>query len=141
MINEERLKPMIKMAMFDKNEGQTCKPMIQYAKSDYISLQLLRSFVAGTIAFALLCGMWVMYDTERLFAMLKGAYIKDFLITVLLLYGIFMVVYLTITYLVYRMRYMRGRKKVKTYYKNLKDINKVYEREEKLKTPSQKDWE
>ena len=73
--------------------------------------------------------------------MLKGAYIKDFFVTVLLLYGIFMVVYLMITYLVYRMRYIKGRKKVKTYYKNLKDINKVYEREEKLKIPSQKDWE
>lgn len=141
MINEGRLKPMVKMAMFDKNEGQTCKPMMQYAKTDYISLQLLRGFLAGTVAFLLLLGMWVMYDTEKLFAMLKGAYIKDFFIAVLLLYGIFMVIYLTITYMVYRRRYMKGRKKVKNYYKNLKEINKVYEREEKLKIPSQKDWE
>ncbi len=141
MINEERLRPMVKMAMFDKNEGQTCKPMIQYAKTDYISLQLLHGFAAGTIAFVLLCGMWVMYDTEKLFKMLSGAYIKDFMITVLVLYGIFMVIYLTATYMVYRIRYIKGRKRVKNYYKNLKDINKVYEREEKLKTPSQKDWE
>ena len=141
MINEERLRPMVKMAIFDKNEGQKCKPMIQYTKEDYISLQLLRGFVAGSVAFILLCGMWVLYDMDTLLKMLAGAYLKEFLTTVLLLYAIFIVIYLTGTYIVYRIRYIRGRKLVKNYSKNLKEINQVYEREEKLKTPLQKDWE
>ena len=139
MIHEERLKPMIKMAMFDKNDGKACKPMIQYARTDYISMQLLGSFVTGTIAFVLLCVMWGLYDTQELMKMLNGAYIFDLLKVVLVKYGIFMVVYLTVTYIVYQIRYSYRRKQVKVYYKNLKEINMIYEREEKLKSPSQQE--
>lgn len=139
MIHEERLKPMIKMAMFDKNDGKACKPMIQYARTDYISMQLLGSFVTGTIAFVLLCVMWGLYDTQELMKMLNGAYIFDLLKVVLVKYGIFMVVYLTVTYIVYQIRYSYRRKQVKIYYKNLKEINMIYEREEKLKSPSQQE--
>lgn len=141
MINEERLKPMVKMAMFDKNDGKACKPMIQYARQDYVSMQLLRSFIAGSIAFAILCVMWALYDTNELMKMLNGAYILDFIIAVGLRYAIFLVVYLLVTYVVYQVRYTHGRKLVKLYYKNLKSINKIYEREERLKSPAQKDWE
>lgn len=141
MINEERLRPMVKMAMFDENEGRACKPMIQYARADYISMQLLRSFVAGSIAFALLCVMWVLYDTAGLMQMLNGAHIKTLIIDVAIRYVIFMAAYLVSTYVVYQIRYSRRRKMVKTYYKNLQDINRIYEREERLKSPSQQEWE
>ena len=141
MIHEERLKPMVKMALFDKNEGKSCKPMIQYARADYISMQLLRSFVTGSIAFVILCVLWGLYDTAALMHILNSGRIMDFVMDVLIYYAIFMVVYWIATYLVYRIRYTHRRKMVKIYYKNLKDINKIYEREERLKSPSQKDWE
>lgn len=141
MIHEERLRPMVKMAMFDKNEGKACKPMIQYARTDYISMQLLRSFVAGSIAFVILCVMWAIYDTSELMKVLNGAYILDFIIDVGIRYAIFMVVYLVAAYVVYQIRYTHRRKMVKSYYKNLQDINKIYEREERLKSPSQQDWD
>ena len=141
MIHEERLRPMVKMAMFDENEGKACKPMIQYARTDYISMQFLRSFVAGSIAFAILCVMWVLYDTAEIMKMLNGAYIKTLVTDVAVRYAVFMVVYLISTYVVYQIRYSRRRKMVKTYYKNLQDINRIYEREERLKSPSKQEWE
>lgn len=141
MINEERLKPMVKMAMFDKNDGSACKPMMQYARTDYISMQMLISFISGSIAFVLLCAMWALYDTEALMKLLNGAYIMEFIKTAAVLYVVFMVSYLAVTYVVYQVRYTHRRKMVKNYYKNLKDINKIYEREEKLKAPSKKGHE
>ena len=137
MINEERLKPMIKMAMFDKNDGKSCKPMIQYARTDYISMQLLGSFITGTIAFGILCAMWVLYDTQELVKMLNGAYVLKLFKDILIKYAVFMLIYLAVTYIVYRLRYTYRRRQVKAYYKNLKEINMIYEREEKLKVPSQ----
>lgn len=141
MIKEERLRPMVKMAMFDKNAGKACKPMIQYARTDYVSMQMLRSFISGSAAFAVLCVMWALYDTSELMKALNAAYILDFIIEVGLRYAIFMLVYLLATYVVYQIRYTHGRKMVKMYYKELKNINKLYEREEKLKAPSRSDWE
>ena len=141
MIHEERLRPMIKMAMFDKNEGKACKPMIQYARTDYVSMQLLKSFVSGSIAFAVLCVMWGLYDTAALLQILNSGAIFDFVIDVAIRYAIFMVIYLVATYVVYQLRYTHRRKLVKSYYKNLKDINRIYEREDHLMSPTRQDWE
>lgn len=139
MINEERLRPMVKMAVFDKNEGKACKPVIQYAKSDYIASQLLKSFVSGSIAYLVICLIWVLYDTGMIMEMLNGRYILELLKNAAAGYAAFLMVYLTITYIVYQVRYTKKRRQVKIYYKNLKDINKLYEREEKLKSPAQQE--
>ena len=37
MVNEERLHHMIKIAIFDTDQGKECKPMTQYARKDYVS--------------------------------------------------------------------------------------------------------
>ena len=58
MVNEERLHHMIKMAIFDTDQGKECKPMTQYARKDYVSLRMLGSFVSGTIGFALILVTW-----------------------------------------------------------------------------------
>ena len=137
MVNEERLRPMVKMAMFDKNEGKHCKPMIEYARHDYVAMEMLKSFVTGTIAFMLMFGIWAVWDIDRAMGMLNAAYLKDFIVDVGLKYLVFLLAYLIVTYVVYQIRYTQGRKKVKKYYNSLKAVNKMYEREEKLRTPSQ----
>ena len=45
------------------------------------------------------------------------------------------------TYFVYNRRYTKGRREVKKYYGNLKKLNQLYEREDKLKMSENKDWE
>lgn len=139
MIHEERLRPMVKMAMFDKNEGEASRPMIQYAREDYVSVQLLKSFVTGSLAYVILCVMWALYDTDGLMQMLNGTQFLDLLTNAAVWYIVFMVAYLTATYIIYQIRYTKKRTKVKEYYRNLKDINKIYEREERLKSPAQEE--
>lgn len=141
MIQEERLKPMIKMAMFDKNEGKVCRSMIQYARTDYISAQLLKSFLSGSIAFVIACVLYIIYDMEKFMQQINGAYMIDLLTEIGMLYVVFLAVYLMATYIVYYLRYVSGRKKIKKYYKSLKEINKIYEREEHLKNPVHQEWE
>jgi hypothetical protein len=58
-----------------------------------------------------------------------------------LLYGIFMVIYLLATYIIFNMKYTYGRKKVKKYYAGLKKISAMYLREERLKGNGNKDWD
>lgn len=141
MVNEERLRHMIKMAQFDTNDGKRCKPMTQYARKDYVSLQLLGSFVTGTICYGLLLGLWALYSMESLLEQINKIDIRGALITLLVSYIVFLVIYLTATYIIYNMKYTDGRKKVKKYYSNLKKVNQMYEREERLKTTGDKDWD
>ena len=135
MVNEERLKPMIKMAMFDKNDGAECKPMIEFAREDYVSWQLLGSFVTGTIAFVILFGMWVLMDVDKFLKMLNTDELMGLIISVGIRYGVFLFIYLLATYVIYHFRYSAGRKKVKKYFAGLKRIINIYAREDKLKFP------
>jgi len=54
---------------------------------------------------------------------------------------VFMVIYLGATWVIFNMKYTEGRRKVKKYYNNLKKVNQMYEREERLRTSDHKDWD
>ena len=141
MVNEERLRHLIKMAQFDTNDGKQCKPMTQYARKDYVSMRLLGSFVTGTICYGLLMGMWGLYATEELLAKLNKFDIQGLVMTAVVPYLVFMVIYLGATWVIFNMKYTEGRRKVKKYYNNLKKVNQMYEREERLRTSDHKDWD
>lgn len=141
MVNEERLHYMVKIAEFDTNDRKKCRPMMQYARRDYVSLQMLKSFVAGTIAFGVILALWALYSMETLLAKINSLDFMELLITLGVSYAVFMVVYLAATYIVYHMKFTEGRRKVKKYYNGLKKVNAMYEREERLKGNSNKDWE
>ena len=140
MVNEQRLHSMIKIAKFDANDGKSCKPMIQYARKDYVALQLLKSFVIGTIAFFIMLGLWVLYSMETLMKQINNMDLIQSAITLGILYGVFMVIYLLATYIIFNVKYTYGRRKVKKYYAGLKKINAMYLREERLKSNGNKDW-
>jgi hypothetical protein len=141
MVNEERLHHMIKMSQFDANDGKKCKPMMQYARKDYVELQLLKSFVAGTFCFFILAGTWGIYSMQSLMTRIVRMDIASLLTTGIILYLIFMILYLVATYIVFNMKYTAGRKKVKKYYSSLKKVNQIYARDERLKASGNKDWE
>lgn len=127
---------MIKMAVFDKEDGKECRPMEQYARNDYVALKFLESFVTGTIAFGLLFVMWALYEMDELLNTLNTMDLVGFLVPLAIKYVIFLFFYLMITYIVYQKRYTNGRRKVKKYYNSVKKLNRLYEREDKLKLPA-----
>ena len=127
---------MIKMAVFDKEDGKECRPMEQYERNDYVALKFLESFVTGTIAFGLLFVMWALYEMDELLNTLNTMDLVGFLVPLVIKYVIFLFFYLMITYIVYQKRYTNGRRKVKKYYNSVKKLNRLYEREDKLKLPA-----
>lgn len=141
MVNEERLRHMIKLSQFDANDGKQCKPMTQYARKDYVSLQTLISFVTGTISYALVFGLWALYTIDGLFERINKMEIREAAMFLVLSYLVFMVVYLGVTYIVFNLKYTAGRGKVKKYYASLKKVNQMYEREERLKSTNNAEWE
>ena len=99
------------------------------------------SFVSGTIGFALILVTWGIYSMNQLMENLNAMDIQELLTSVLVKYIVFMIAYMAITYFVYNRRYTKGRREVKKYYGNLKKLNQLYEREDKLKMSENKDWE
>ncbi|MDD6057337.1 MAG: hypothetical protein PUB98_03605 [Clostridiales bacterium] len=130
MVNEERLRQLVKIAKFDTNDGKSCKPMTQYARKDYVSLQMLKSFVTGTITYAMMFAIWALYSMDTLIRKMTGNGIFEFAAKVLILYLTFMLLYMGATYIVFQVKYTEGRKKVKKYYNSLRTVNAMYERGE-----------
>lgn len=130
MLNQERVCEMTKMAIFDRKEGQECKPMIQYFRKDYIAKEMLKSFITGTIAFALIAGGVGLYFMEDFMEKINSLDIPQIVTRIGICYGICMVIYFAVTYVIYYKRYTRGRQKIKKYYLHLKKVNKIYHEEE-----------
>lgn len=131
MVNEDRVILMTKLASYETNEGKKYLAAGRYFRSDYISLQLLKSFISGTLAFCIVAGMAVLYDME---GFMKNFYQTEDMIELVkdigVVYLVAMGVYLLISYVVAAYQYNRSRQSLKTYYGNLKKLAKSYEQKE-----------
>lgn len=132
MLNQERVCEMTKLAIFDGKEGRECRPMIQYFRKDYIGKELLKSFLTGTAAFALIAGIVGLYFMEELLDQINTIDVLQIAARIGVCYGVCMAVYFAVTYVVYYIRYTKGRQAVKKYYMHLKKVNKIYHEEEEI---------
>lgn len=133
MVNEERVKQLYKIALYEQTEEKRNRKVGQYYKSDYTGRQMVASIFTGTLAFGCFAGLWMLSSWEEMLESINNLEIVGVVIEMLVYYAIFMVLYLVATYIVYSVRYEAGKKKMKKYMNDLKIAHKMYEREEKLK--------
>ena len=53
MLNEEKVKIMNKLALYEKGEGKKYLPVSKYYRSDFIGLALIKNFFLVTIGYGL----------------------------------------------------------------------------------------
>ena len=128
MLNEERIILMTKMASYEANEGKRNLAIGSYFRSDYIGWQVLKSIISATIAFIVVFGMYIFYDFELFMTDIYKMDLLEFARRVLTLYLWTIGIYAVISYIVYRVRYSRASKKLKTYYMNLRRLSDMYKR-------------
>lgn len=129
MLNQERLQLMTKMAAYEENEGKKYMSIGSYFRSDYIGLQIIKSIICATIAYAILFGMYIFYDFEFFMQDIYKMDLLEFGKNVILYYFIFTLVYSVISYVVYSYRYHRAKKSLKKYYHHLKQLSAMYDLE------------
>lgn len=132
MLNQERVREMTRLAILDQNEGKECKPMTQYFRKDYIAKELIKSLVAGSVAFGILAGIVGLYYVESLMQTVGAADIRSLVKMAAIGYAGCLAAYLAVTYIVYYVRYSKGRLKAKKFYAHLKKVNKLYYEEEQM---------
>ena len=66
MINEEKVKIMNRLAMYEKVEGRKYLPVSKYYRSDYIGLALIKNFFLVTIGYGLILAVAAAYNLEYL---------------------------------------------------------------------------
>lgn len=126
MLNEDRIKLMTRMASYEENEGKRSMAIGKYFRSDYLSLQTIKSIISATLTFAIVLGILIFYNFE---AVMKEVYQVDLLEMgkqLLLAYVTFTGIYTVVSYLVYSYRYSRAKKSLKNYYAHLQELSESY---------------
>lgn len=130
MINEKRVKLMTRMAAYEDGEFRRHKAVIGFFRSDYISLQMVKTVIATTIAYVILFGLYLMYDFEKFMKEIYQMDVFQFIKTVVILYLVMLAVFMLITYVVSLYRYNRSLQSTRLYYGNLKKLSQFYQEEE-----------
>ena len=132
MINEERVKELTHMAIYDEHRQKECRQMGEYYMWDYVWKELLKSFFSGAMAFLLLLTLWGIHDVEECVEMIGRSNLKEMIGRVIIAYITFMAVYLIVTAVIYCVRYVYGRKRLRGYAEHLKKVRRMYRREEQM---------
>ncbi|MEG2145769.1 MAG: hypothetical protein RRY06_03960 [Lachnospiraceae bacterium] len=129
MLNEERVKLMVKMAMYESKFGDEEFKISSYYKRDYTSLHTIATIIWSTIGYAIaviLLGLVFMdkllnHATLRTFITVGGVTIVLYIL-VLILCGIAANQF-------YQRKYNKAKHRVKQYYRELVELNKIYKKE------------
>ncbi|SFQ29832.1 hypothetical protein SAMN02910358_01465 [Lachnospiraceae bacterium XBB1006] len=127
MVNEERVRAMTKAAIFEEGVGKKALSSGEYYRSDYLFIQMLKSFFWGSLAFALLGLLLACYGIDALMGKLPSMNVPQFCVAVLIAYLLFMVVYMGVSYIRGYRRYQSNEIAIKGYEKTLKHLENMYE--------------
>lgn len=130
MVNEERIKLMTKMAAYEKEEHRKNKSIIAFFRSDYVSLQVLKSIVYTTIAFIIIFALYILYDFEIFMKEIYQMDLFGFARSVIISYLIFLGIILLITHTAALYQYKKAMQSVRGYYAKLKELSRIYGEEE-----------
>lgn len=127
MLSEERIILMTRMASYEQGEGRENVKIGNYFRSDYITVQVLKAVVCGTVAFLVMFGIYLLCNFDEF--MEKLYKIEDLLAfakEVLTYFCAMVGGYSVLTYIVCTWRYVSAKKSLKLYYHNLKKLGSMY---------------
>ena len=134
MLNEEKVRYMTELAIFEKNEGRKIFPINRYFKTDYVGGHMFRSFFGYSFCYLLFLALWVLYELDNF---MDGTTLEE-LIEWGRKWGIAYIaglaVYLLITCIVYSKRYEYASRSQNMYASKLKHLVKRYGKERPERT-------
>ncbi|MCR5580672.1 MAG: hypothetical protein K6F66_03700 [Pseudobutyrivibrio sp.] len=135
MINEERVKHMTAMAIFEKELGPEYQPMLRYSKKEYIALHGWGGFLAGTIFFAVIYVAIALYIASNVLENLNTMYILLFILIGLLIYALYIIVHVHNTRRRAARQYKIGKRLIKELASKYSKLNMMYEDEAQQTRP------
>ena len=126
MLNEDKIRLMTGIAMYEKKAEKDIFPVTRYFKSDYISSHMIRSFLTYTFAFLIFLAVWILYQIEDIFNSMDITVLISSAKYIGILYAAGLFLYSLVTYLVYAKRYETASKSLRVYQAKLRRLEKKY---------------
>ena len=115
MLNEEKIKLMTSIAIFEKAEGSNLSLVKRYFKSDYISRNLLRAFLGYTFCWILGLVLAVVCKIEDILSIVTLEDVVFPFVDYGVWYLLGLIVYLAVTFAVCYRRYRYASRGMKVY--------------------------
>lgn len=127
MLSKKKIKIMFQMATYENGVGKQDLKNVRYYKNDYVRLNMLKSIVGLTVAYALIIALVAIYNLEYLIRNAVSLPYRTIGFTALGIYLLLMGMYIFISILVYSLRYETSKKRVQKYFRYLKYLRKYYQ--------------
>ena len=126
MLNEEKIRLMTGITMFEKKMMKESIPANRYFKSDYVASHLIRSFIADSLTVCLCLMLWVLYRFDDLINAMAVDDLLSLGARLVFYYVAGLLAYLAVTWKIYSRRYDEAAGKLKIYQAKLRRLDKKY---------------
>ncbi len=133
MINQEKVRTMTKLAIYEDGEGKEDLKTNKFYKFDYIRLQIIKAFTCSSLGFLLLGVLTALYNMEYLILNLTQLNFTLLGKYVLLIYIMVVLFYIIIAATSANFRYKRSKKRLSKYNHLLNKLRKIYNSEDVVK--------
>ena len=129
MIDENKLKIMTRMAMYEKKQGEEDIAVSTYYKKDYLSLKVLVSLIWVTFGYMIALLVFGVSFADELVEHLSVGFLILLVAGVIVGYCVLVLLYGVGAYHFYQKKFIAARKRVKKFNQMLTRLNKMYEKE------------
>ena len=129
MLDEERVKLMTRLALYEQTKGQEDFNISAYDRKDYASLHVICSLISVTIGYACVVALVVLAMFDSLMAKMSNGLILFLLLVVFIGYVVVMCIYAGLSSFIFNRKHKQARQRVKKYNHNLIKLLKMYEKE------------
>lgn len=133
MLDEEKVKLMAEIAIYEKKQRQELRRAGNFFKDDYIRGHMFKSFLIYNMGFLCLIGIVFMYQAEAILANMTLDGIDTALIGWIVGYLAGLFVYLLLIHGLYKRRYEKAARVLRLYIAKLKRLERRYEFQDKTK--------
>ncbi|MBQ0146510.1 MAG: hypothetical protein KBS51_05290 [Lachnospiraceae bacterium] len=126
MVNEEKIRKMIDLARYERDEGKKNYIINSYFGFDYVERHMLGCFVAYTLCFLMVFGVIVIYRSDEIMGQTSIFMILEMFKPYFKYYVIGLLIYELIVLIVYVVRYSNGKKDIKMHNAELKRFDRRF---------------
>ena len=130
MLDEEKIRLMARVTMYEKNEEFGSLVLARYYREDYVRLGCIRTVLVATVTYWLIVITYVIYRFEELLRDVNNMDYFSVVGKLMLGYVGFCAIMYIFAFLIYHIRYQSAKKGLIEYNRNLKRLIKMADDEE-----------
>lgn len=126
MLNEDKVRLMTRLSIYEKRDGKRTIPVGKYHKKDYVALKIFQTLLAVAVAYICMIGIWVLTQLETILENLNSLNYVSLGVKLLAGFTVLELVFAFLALVIYRKKYEKAKKSLKGYYNNLRKLGNYY---------------